>query len=126
MHLCHLAKKVDSPSSIASLSLDGDITLFLVLPQILIEGQQEVLHRMKNVYYSSWEHALQGEEHSLHAIITKTFADSDIGDLYQAIESMPYEQATQRIENRLKHLKTLPTLPAVALRIMELVKDPQT
>ena len=39
---------------------------------------------------------------------------------------MPYEQATQRIENRLKHLKTLPTLPAVALRIMELVKDPQT
>ncbi len=121
-----LQKKVDSQSSIASLSRDGEIALFLVLPQNLLEGQQEVLHRMENTYYCSWEHALQGDELSLHATITEAFSQSDIGDLYQAVETLPFDQATQRIENRLKHLKTLPTLPEVALRIMEMVKDPQT
>jgi len=121
-----LQKKVDSQNSIASLSLDGDITLFLVLPQILLEGQKEVLHRMDGIYFCPWENALKGDEHSLHATITKAFSQTDIGDLYQAVENLPYEQATQRIENRLKHLKTLPTLPEVALRIMEMVKDPQT
>lgn len=121
-----LPKKADSQNSIASLSLDGDTTLFLVLPQEFLAAQKEVLHRLKNIHYCSWEHALQGGEGSLHATITKAFAQSDIGDLYQAVENLPYEQATQRIENRLKHLKTLPTLPEVALRIMEMVKDPQT
>ncbi len=119
-------KKIDSKSSIASLSLDGEIMLFIIQPQHLIEGQKMLLHRMKNVYFCPWENAIKSGANSLHEQVTQIFAKSDIGDLYHAVNELPYDQAIPRIENRLKHLKTLPTLPEVALKIMELVKDPQT
>ncbi len=59
-------------------------------------------------------------------VIGDIFAQCDIGDLYNAVQNLPFDIAQQKIENRLKYLKTLPTLPEVALRIMDMVHDPQT
>ena len=119
-------KKIDSKSSIASLSLDGEILLFLVLPQKLIGDHKTLLHRIDNLHYCPWESAFKGGDQALHNLVGNIFAECDIGDLYHAIQNLPFEEAQQKIENRLKHLKTLPTLPAVALKIMNMVDDPQT
>ena len=118
--------KIDGKSSIASLNRDGEIPLFLLLPQHLIGEHKSLLHRIKNIHFCSWESAFKGGDGSLHNMIGGLFAESDIGDLYHAVENLPYEVAQQKIENRLKHLKTLPTLPEVALKIMNMVDDPQT
>ncbi len=119
-------KKIDSKNSIASLSLNGDILLFLVLPQQLIGDHQTLLHRIDNIHYCPWESAFKGGDAGVQDIVGRIFAQRDIGDLYHAVQKLPFEVAQQKIENRLKYLKTLPTLPEVALKIMNMVEDPQT
>ena len=119
-------EKIESKNSIASLSLNGNILLFLLLPQKLIGDHQSLLHRIDNIHYCPWESVFKGGDAGVQNIVGRIFAQSNIGDLYHAVQKLPFEVAQQKIENRLKHLKTLPTLPAVALKIMNMVEDPQT
>lgn len=119
-------EKIESKNSIASLSLNGNILLFLLLPQKLIGDHQSLLHRIDNIHYCPWESVFKGGDAGVQNIVGRIFAQGNIGDLYHAVQKLPFEVAQQKIENRLKHLKTLPTLPAVALKIMNMVEDPQT
>ena len=120
-------RKIDSRTSIASLSEEGSIPIFLVLPRYLIESHQELCGRLDNVHFCAWEDALSNSESSLSSTIERVFAERGIGDLFgAATDGLPHAELQEQVETRLAHLKTLPTLPQVALRIMAIINDPDS
>jgi len=120
-------RKIDSRSSIASLNEEGRIPVFLVLPKRLIESHRELCGRLENIHFCAWEDALGSSEDSLPATVERVFADQGIGDLFgAATDGLPHTELQELVEMRLEHLKTLPTLPQVALRIMAIISDPNS
>ena len=113
-------------ASISPLNKEGTIPLFLVLPQSLIEEHRALCHRMENIQFCAWESAFNHTASSLHKAIAVSFADQGIGDLFSEAEAMSGKDSERFIQHRLKNLRTLPTIPAIALRIMKMAEDSQT
>ena len=86
-------EKIESKKSIASLSLNGNILLFLLLPQKLIGDHQTLLHRIDNIHYCPWESVFKGGDAGVQNIVGRIFAQGDIGDLYHAVQKLPFEVA---------------------------------
>ena len=120
------SRRINSKANIAPLNVEGSIPLFLLLPKSLIEEHKTLCHRMANVQFCSWENAFSHTGSSLHKVVAAAFAEQGIGDLFSETEALPPEDSTQLLEHRLEKLRTLPTIPEVALRIMRMVEDPQT
>ncbi|MBT4498898.1 MAG: HDOD domain-containing protein [Gemmatimonadetes bacterium] len=120
------SRRIESKANIAPLNVEGSIPLFLLLPKSLIEEHKTLCHRMANVQFCSWENAFSHTGSSLHKVVAAAFAEQGIGDLFAETEALPPEDSTQLLEHRLEKLRTLPTIPEVALRIMRIVEDPQT
>ncbi|MFH1571718.1 MAG: HDOD domain-containing protein [Gemmatimonadota bacterium] len=120
-------RKIDSKMSIASIGDGGRVPVFLVLPDYCLDQHRELCQRMENVHFCAWERALTQAEDSLPAQISRVFRDQGIGDLFSPeTQSLPYAEVQRLVERRLAHLKTLPTLPQVALRIMGMIGDPDS
>ena len=119
-------RRVDTKTSLVAISRDEQIPLLLVLPEYLLESHREMCMRMNNVYYCGWETARSRLDTSLQSLIDKAFDEHGIGEIFQAEAEPPsHEEMQQRVERRLTNIKTLPTLPAVAVRIMAIVEDPR-
>ena len=119
-------KKIDSVTSISGLNLEGEVPLCLILPGSLVPSHQVLCHRMKKVFFCSWQSAFGHTSASLPRTIESAFEQHGIEELLSDLEHVPYEEAQVRIARRLKTLNTLPTLPEVALRIMRMADDPQS
>ena len=119
-------KKVEGTKSILSLNLDDTIPLFFLLPTPLLAAQKETCRRLQNAAYCAWEVAFTQKKTSLHQSIDEVLIRHGIGDLFVEMEQYSHDELQQRIEQRFAHINTLPTLPEVALRIMELTENPQT
>ena len=117
---------IGNKASIAPLSMEGSIPLFLLLPQSLIEEHKALCYRMENVHFCAWEGAFSHTASSLHKVIADPFADQGIGDLFNETGSLSGEESERFIQHRLKNLRTLPTIPEIALRIMRMTEDSQT
>ena len=119
-------RRVDTKTSLVAISRDEQIPLLLVLPEYLLESHREMCRRMNNVYYCGWETARSRQDTSLQSLIDKAFDEYGIGEIFAAETEAPsHEEMQQRVERRLANLNTLPTLPAVAVRIMAMVEDPR-
>jgi len=120
-------RRIDSKISIASLADEGRIPVFLVLPERLLDQHRELCQRLGNVHYVPWERALSDSSDSLASQIAGVFRDQGIGDLFSPeTQALPYAEVQKLVERRLDHLRTLPTLPQVALRIMAMIGDPKS
>ena len=82
-------RRIESRSSIAPLSDEGGIPLFLLLPRSLIPEHQQLCHRMVNVQFCAWENAFSHTGSSLHKVMAATFAELGIGDLFVEAAAMP-------------------------------------
>jgi hypothetical protein len=61
---------------------------------------------------------------ALQQSIEQVFSERGVGELFSdEVLALPFEQMQQRVAQRIRNVKTLPTLPEVALRIMSLVGD---
>ena len=118
--------KIDTRSTIAALNLEDSIPLIAVLPAGLIKSHEDLIQRMANVHFCAWESALGRSDLALLPLIIKTFAACGIGELFgEDSQQMPFPDMQARVERRLRNLKTLPTLPEIAVRIMTMIQDPR-
>ena len=113
-------------AGITALSRQGDIPLFLIIPQARMDRQLEVCAGLDHVYYCAWEKAFGHTPESLQHVAAAALEEHGIGDLLGDIERVPYPVIQQRVERRLRNINTLPTLPEIIMRIMRMVNDPTT
>jgi HD-like signal output (HDOD) protein len=104
----------------------GTIPLFLVLPAPLAEKYGALARSTHNLFICAWNKALTQEETALQPTMAKAFEEQGLGEIPVDSEDIPYEELQDRIERRLKHLDTFPTLPEVVLRITNLINAPGT
>ena len=108
------------------LNKHGELPLLLLVPERIREQQATEFAELDKVSICSWEQAVGHGEMALGPVMSRALGAHGIGDLSQDIEQLPYTKVQQRIELRLRSIKTLPTLPEIVLRIMRLVNDPRT
>ena len=119
-------RKIASRTTLTALSRDDSIPLILVLPGPLIEEQRALCQRMENVLFCPWDTAMSRSETSILAQVRRSFESHDIGELFIEGEEPPFAEMQRRAEQRFANLKTLPTLPEIAIRIMTIVNDPDS
>ena len=111
-------------ASLTALTKTGTIPVFLVLPQSTMAQQGESVDLLPNVHVITWEEALaHGAGASLRERIEVVFEHNSIGGLFDRAEHVAYRILQKRVEKQLRNLHTLPTLPEVVLRIMEVISD---
>jgi HD-like signal output (HDOD) protein len=120
------SEKVENKTVIGVLSKHGEIPVFMVVPQSVIEAQQEVCAELSNIFYCAWEKAFSRSAESLQKTATAILEEYGIGDVMQDADDVPFEALQQRVETRMRNINTLPTLPEIVMRIMRLVNDPKT
>jgi HD-like signal output (HDOD) protein len=113
-------------SVLEDLGKNGELPLFLVLPQQRLELQKQIAAKCENTYFCAWENAFSDSENSLQKIAGAALEKNGVGNIFQDIDKVPYPVLQQRVERRLRNLNTLPTLPEIIMRIMRLVNDPET
>jgi HD-like signal output (HDOD) protein len=122
-----LDRRTDSRTSLSSLNLEGKLPLFVVVPEQFKAQHEELTHRLGDVWHVTWEEALTTTAASLGHTVGRVFAERGIGELFSPeVLALPFEQMQERVAQRIRNLKTLPTLPEVALRIMSMVEDPDS
>lgn len=115
-----------SRALMAELTRDGLRPLFLLLPQALVDTHRSVAESVGNVHLLSWEEAGEAGHGHLRQLIDEVLREHGIGGLFDRAQHVSYRVLQQRVERRLEHLHTLPTLPEVVLRIMEVIGDPES
>jgi hypothetical protein len=110
------------PKQFAYLS-NPDIPLFLVLPDQQARQHVHLLDGQSPIFICPQEHAFTQGPKALTSQVKKAFLSCGIEDLLGA-ETSCNAQQHQRIAQRVSKLHTLPTLPTVVVRIMELIDDP--
>ena len=121
-----LDRKVDSRTSLSSLNLEGRLPLFVILPERLLEHHEQLCQRLEDVWFITWENALAARTPgSLLHTVEKVFSDRGVGEIFsEEVAALGYEDMQTRVAHRIRNVKTLPTLPEVAMRIMAMVDDP--
>ena len=122
-----LGRKTDSRTSLSGLNLEGQLPLFLAVPAHLRRGYEDLCHRLEDVWFITWEEAQSPDAAgSLRKTVEHVFEERGIGEIFsEANLALPYAQMQERVAHRIRNVKTLPTLPEVAMRIMAMVDDPE-
>ncbi len=118
--------EVTRADALMELGRNGAIPIFLVLPQKRLDVQQTLVGDLQNVHLCSWESAFLDADHSLQHVARDALEGHGVCNIFSDLDSAPYSELQQRLENRLRNLNTLPTLPEIIMRIMRLVNDPKT
>ena len=114
---------INVKSTIPVLTLKGEIPLVLLLPAKLIEKQRDECLEMDNVFLCAWEMAFGKQSFTLTRLIELAFEESEIGGL---LDGATGGTLSDQMEARLQNIGTLPTIPAIVMRIMRMLKDPAT
>ena len=102
------------------------VPLFLLLPPDLAEVHQNMARTSPNLYVCSWDKAFAPDDTAMQQIMARVFPEQGLGQIHIDQESTSHDELQARIERRLKHLKTFPTLPEVVMRITTMVNQPDT
>jgi len=114
-----------SQTTITALTLRGKIPIFLLVPQEHLEHHTKLCRGLPNTFFYTWEHVSAPLGRSLRETIDDVFERNDIGGLFDGARHISFRALQQRVLRRLKNLNTLPTLPEVVVRIMQVVNDPK-
>jgi HD-like signal output (HDOD) protein len=113
-------------TALLSLGKQGTVPLYMVLPVTRMRNQRQVCAGLENVFFCAWEKAFSHTEGALQSVVEQAMEQNGTGNLFQDIDKLPYVEAQQRVERRLRHIHTLPTLPEIVVRIMRMVNNPKT
>ena len=119
-------QELSSRNAISALNRRGAIPLILLMPGSLLKSNEMLYRGLKNVSVCAWESAISQTGSSLQQVVSTAFEAQGIGRIPVEAEEIPHDTLQRRVEQRLKHVNTLPTLPEIVLRITRLVRDPQT
>ena len=119
-------EEITSRKPIDALSQRGEVPLFILMPPSLAAEHQTLLSSLPNVFVCDWDQALRPSDTSLQATLGSAFEAQGIVKLPVEIEGMPHDLLQKRLQRRLTHLTTLPTLPEIVVRIMQMLRDPET
>ena len=114
------------PSSLTVLSQRGQIPLFLLVPASQVDLHRSRCRHLDKVFVYAWEELFCDSDYSLQQTIERELAQQGMDALPDSSEEIPSEQWQQEVRRRLERMDTLPTLPEIVLRLMRLLKDPQT
>jgi HD-like signal output (HDOD) protein len=122
-----LDRETDSRTSLSALNLEGRLPLFVVIPELFMGQYEELCRRMDDVWFVTWEEALAAHTPgSLRQTVERVFAQRSIGELFsKEVRALPFAEAKALVAHRIRNVKTLPTLPEVALRIMAMAEEPE-
>lgn len=111
-------------AAVGRLSAGGRIPLFLLVPERLCEDVRSLASEVGGAVIVIDIDAIPAHGGALlRSQIDPVFHRLGIGALFDRAQHVSFRILQQRVERRLKHLHTLPTLPEVVLRIMEVVAD---
>ena len=113
-----------SQESIKALGQRGQIPCFILLPESLMFAHRD-FKRLKNVYVCQQDQVVSQEGDSMRPLLDEVFERNSIGGVFDHTRASEGEVLSERIEQRLKGLKTLPALPELVLQIIRMVKDPK-
>jgi len=118
---------LDSLDAASALTRRGQVPLFLLVPETIIETQRALLGQGGNIYcHTSDDWETPAAHRSLRTLLDGALADNHIGGLLAGERQISFRVLQQRVQRRLRHLDTLPTLPEVVLRIMKVAGDPES
>ncbi|MFT5378440.1 MAG: HD-like signal output (HDOD) protein, partial [Candidatus Latescibacterota bacterium] len=118
---------LDNLDAASALTRHGQMPLFLLVPEVIIETQRALLGQGGNIYCHAsddWESPMA--HRSLRSLLDGALADNQVGGLLAGERQISFRVLQQRVQRRLRYLDTLPTLPEVVLRIMKVAGDPES
>ena len=119
-------RAIQTRTAVMALNQRGRIPLFLLVPADMVAAHEKLCRGMSNVYLFPWEQVIgEGQQH-LAKVVDTGLAHGGVYDMFELLERQPYEAVQLRLKNWLKNLETLPSMPAIVMRIMGMVNDPKT
>jgi len=118
--------EITSKNAVSVLSRRGEIPVFVLMPKALLASHQDWLVAMPNVFPCPFEGAVTQADPSLQSIVGDVYEEAGIAKLPVDVEGTPHELVQKRVEQRLKYLDTLPTLPEIVVQISRLLADEKT
>jgi HD-like signal output (HDOD) protein len=118
--------EIASAVALQSLTAQGAVPLFLILPTKKLGPQRMAATGIDGVRFCAWEQAFSQGGASLQHAVAETLEEEGVGNLFRHVDELPYSTVQQQVERRLRSINTLPTLPEVVMRIMRMVNDPKT
>ena len=100
--------------------------LFLLMPAAQVHKNESLRNGSENIYICTWEDAFRPKAGSLNQVVLAAFEKNAIESLLSDDLLVFDDEKQARIERRLQKIKTLPTLPDIVVRIMDLVADPES
>ena len=114
-------------AAVSRLTDGGRLPLFLLVPNRLYEEACSLAGEVGgSVTVIDIDEIPEHGGAVLRTQIDPVFHEQGIGALFDRAQHVSFRILQQRVEKRLRHLHTLPTLPEVVMRIMEVVADPDS
>lgn len=113
-------------ATVSRLTRDDSVPLVALMPQRLVDEHQALADEVPLLHLIPVESIPEHDGAALKGLLGPIFARHGIGSLWERSQHVSYRVLEQRVQNRVGHLHTLPTLPEVVLRILEVVADPDS
>jgi HD-like signal output (HDOD) protein len=117
---------VDNRSQLLALGRRGQVPLFLLVPQPQVQPHKSLCKGLRNIFVCGWEDTSGGSGPSLQQIVTAVCDQQGIGVVQISTGGATHDQLVAVVEQRLKHVRSLPTLPDLVSRVTKLLSDPAT
>ena len=105
------SQKFPSNKPLVTISQNGAIPVFLVIPAALMPYHVDLCKDMQGIYLCSWEKAFGYDEDGIQELLAKALSETDLNGVCMGLENKSYEEVQQHVAQRLKGMNTLPTLP---------------
>ena len=115
---------VNVNNTLPLLTQQGEVPVVILFPAKLLATQRDECTEIDNVFLCAWEAAFGSQVFTLARLVEIAFSENGLNTLFD--EAGEDHAVTERLEARLENITTLPTLPAIVLRLMRLIKDPKT
>jgi HD-like signal output (HDOD) protein len=109
--------------TVSRLTRNGSVPLVALLPGRLIDSHQALAHEVEQLHLIPFETIPENDGAALKDALSPIFEAHGIGGLWDRAQHVSFRILEQRVEKRVSHLHTLPTLPEVVLRILAVVND---
>ena len=107
-------------STVPILTAQGTLPLFIIQPKRIAEDQTEQCKDVEGVHVCAWESAFGRDDACLARIVARGLSLADRSSASSG------EEDAERLRERLAKLDTLPSLPTVVGRLMQLIEDPKS